>query len=309
MTGAPQNRFSLDMHVFSGRPLRHVQYQPTIRHPARLPCPSRFDPIVAPLSAVLSRTTAACLRATGLHGISPAQARCLTATVFIVSYWDDKGGYSKLLDSAKDRMSITRSIEIVPAIRRVKLLHVGCWEQLDLEFVPGLNIITEESSAWGKTTIFRAILQALLPSTQREYPLSVTHGFLNGTISIELMSPTISVRLGALEGVSPEPAMHESQGQFMLRLLRSHLDAAPPDAAILAEEEVTSVLDMSAFPEAVTLLNGSHCQVICQIAHNLNLKDFPAARVYTGSLDHANKPRMRLQQPGRGDALTRTPSP
>jgi hypothetical protein len=110
-------------------------------------------------------------------------------------------------------MNLTRSIEIVPALRRVELLHVGCWEQLNLEFVPGLNIITEakESPGWGKTTIFRAILQALLSSTRIEHPLSVTTGFLDGRISVEFMSPTVSVRLGALDGIQLEPERYESR--------------------------------------------------------------------------------------------------
>jgi hypothetical protein len=202
-------------------------------------------------------------------------------------------------------MSLTRSIEIVSALRRVELLHVGCWEQLNLEFVPGLNIITEESPAWGKTTIFRAILQALLSSTRMEHPLSVTTGFLDGRISVEFMSPTVSVRLGALNGVKSKPESHETNGQFMLRLLRSHLEAAIPGAAVLVEDEVTAALDTSQFATAVKVLNDSHCQVICLIPHRLNLKDFPGARVYVCSSDHANRSRMRLQQPGGGDAVNR----
>ncbi len=204
-------------------------------------------------------------------------------------------------------MSLMRSIEIVPALRRVELLHIGCWEQLNLEFVPGLNIITEESPAWGKTTIFRAILQALLSSTRIEHPLSVTTGFLDGKISIEFMSPAVSVRLGALDGVKSEPEPHETYGQFMLRLLHSHLEAAIPGASVLVEDEVTAALDRSQFATAVNLLNGSHCQVICLITHRLNLKDFPGARVYVCSSDQANKPRMRIQQPGRGNTINRMP--
>jgi hypothetical protein len=80
----------------------------------------------------------------------------------------------------------------------------------------------------------------------------------------------------------------------MLTLLRSHLEAAIPGAAVLVEDEVTAALDISQFATAVNLLNGSNCQVICQIAHRLNLKDFPGARVYICSSDQANKPRMRL---------------
>jgi hypothetical protein len=40
-------------------------------------------------------------------------------------------------------------IEIVPALKRLELTHVGCWEQLTLEFIPRLNILTELGSAWG----------------------------------------------------------------------------------------------------------------------------------------------------------------
>lgn len=203
-------------------------------------------------------------------------------------------------------MSLTRPIEIVPALRRVELLHVGYWEQLNLEFIPGLNIITGES-ACGKTTIFRAIFQALLSSTRIEHPLSVTSGFLDGRISVEFMSPTVSVRLGALDGVQSGPESHETYGQFMLRLLRSHLEAAIPGTAVLVENEVTAALGISQFPTAVKLLNDSHCQVICLSTHRLNLKDFPEARAYVCSSDQANKPRMRLQQLCGADAVIRMP--
>jgi DNA repair ATPase RecN len=53
-------------------------------------------------------------------------------------------------------------IETVPALKRIELHSVGCGESLSLEFLPDLNIITDEESAAGKSTIFRAILRSLM---------------------------------------------------------------------------------------------------------------------------------------------------
>jgi hypothetical protein len=44
-------------------------------------------------------------------------------------------------------LDASRRITVVPAIRRLELRHFGGWEELDLEFRPGLNIITGESPA------------------------------------------------------------------------------------------------------------------------------------------------------------------
>lgn len=83
---------------------------------------------------------------------------------------------------------MNRPIEIVPAIKRLNLRQVGCWEHLELDFLPGLNIIAEEVSAVGKSTIFRAILYSLNPTSHLECGLTPSFGAEQGSISIEFMS-------------------------------------------------------------------------------------------------------------------------
>jgi hypothetical protein len=194
-----------------------------------------------------------------------------------------------------------RAIEIVPAIKRVELRHVGCWQDLKLEFIPGLNIITEEGSAWGKTTIFEAILQSLIPTSQFTNPLSPTNGHEHGTISVELMSVTHNVELRSEHNALKPQHVQESRGQFMLRQLRSFLEAATPNTALLIEDEVTAILDSQLYVEAVEWLNSSHCQVICQIAHRLE-RSFPEARVYACYMQDQDKVGMKLQQLGGSNA-------
>jgi recombinational DNA repair ATPase RecF len=201
---------------------------------------------------------------------------------------------------------MNRTIEIVPAIKRIELHHVGCWEDLKLEFIPGINIITEEGAAWGKTTIFQAILKALIPMSpmaQLEHPTSPTMGFEHGTISVELMSATHKAELlshdKAFKSLKPQHAL-ESRGKFMLRQLRFYLKAVTPNTAILLEDEVLSSLDAEQYDKAARLLKSSHCQVICLIAHIFELKSLPEARVYACYMQEKNKVGMKLQQLGEG---------
>ena len=192
---------------------------------------------------------------------------------------------------------MNRPIEIVPAIKTLKLRQVGCWEHLDLEFLTGLNIITEEGSAWGKSTIFRAILYSLNSTSHLECGLTPTFGAEQGSISVEFMSPVHSTRL-RLTCDEPEHRYGESCGESMFRRLRALMAAATPTMALLIEEELTGIFDAYIYGRAVTLLSSSHCQVICQITHGLEVKSFPGARIYTCSMEKQGKVSMKLQQAG-----------
>lgn len=194
------------------------------------------------------------------------------------------------------------AIAIVPALKNLELQHVGCWDDLKLEFIPGLNIITEEGSTWGKTTIFKAILQSLIPMSQLAHPLSPTMGFEHGTISVEFMSVNHSVVLFSHDDAPQSPLTQESRGEFMLRRLSYWLNEATPNRALLIEDEVTAVLDLNQYTEAVKLINSSRCQVICQMAHRLELKSYPQARVYGCYMQEHDKVGIKLQQLGGGDA-------
>ena len=189
-------------------------------------------------------------------------------------------------------------IEIVPAIKRLELRQVGCWEHLDLEFLPGLNIITEEGSAVGKTTIFKAILHSIIPTMPLELRLTPTEGYEQGSISIEFMSLHHSVPL-RMPSVNYEASEAESPGQSMFRSLSTFLAAAPPTMALLIDEVVTARLDEYYYGEAVKFLNSAHCQVICQIPHRLKIENYPRARIIACLMETPDKVRVKLLQPGK----------
>ena len=66
----------------------------------------------------------------------------------------------------------------------------------------------------------------------------------------------------------------------MLDRLRLSLAAAPRGMAVVIPDDAMAVLDNQRFREAVNLINGATCQVICMIAHRFDPTDFPAARVH-----------------------------
>lgn len=185
-------------------------------------------------------------------------------------------------------------IEIVPALKRLELSHVGCWEDLKMEFIPNLNIITEEGSAWGKTTIFRAILQSLRDSLT-ETPLFPTNGFEKGAICVEFVSVIRNIELRSHHDDTSRRSTGELSSVSSLRQLRSSLKAAKQTTALLISDGVTAALDLLHYAEAIKLLNTSHCQVICQVAHRCELSSFPEARIFTIYMDEEGKARMKFQ--------------
>ena len=193
------------------------------------------------------------------------------------------------------------SIAIVPAIKSLKLHHVGCWEHVALEFLPGLNIITEEGSAWGKTTIFEAIMHALMPTALEHRP-PVTIGFEEGSISMEFMSTSHIVRLQSSTETLLREKM-EPRREYLLSQLKVRLNDATPNYALLIEDEVAACLDEPHYAEAVKLLNSARCQVIFQISHRLDCRSFPGARIYACYEHTRGKPGMKLLQAGGNEAL------
>lgn len=161
-------------------------------------------------------------------------------------------------------------IWIVPAIKRLSLTRIGCWNNLILDFIPSLNIITGMGGC-GKSTILRSICQAIHPWESGQYCLTPTHPFKAGRIGVEFFTQSVAVDIPVLNRILEEPPLNESHGQFMLTKLRSYLSKSPQGMAILIEDEVAAALDKPAYVEAVKGLNAAQCQVICLIAHRLRL--------------------------------------
>lgn len=190
-------------------------------------------------------------------------------------------------------------IELVPAVRRLGLSRVGCWDEMEMEFLPGLNVITEVGSAWGKSTILRSILQALSPMGGFLCPLTPSEGAAEGQIAVEFMYPSISHRLVTADvSTAPESAA-ATLGQRMLETLSSHLRFSQGGMGLLIDADITSPLDTPGYREAVRLLNEAPCQVICVIgAQRFDPGDFPSARVFACTWGIREKVGMEILQTG-----------
>jgi hypothetical protein len=190
-------------------------------------------------------------------------------------------------------------IELAPAVRRLGLSRVGCWEELEMEFLPGLNVITEIDSACGKSTILMSILQVLRPMGGFLYPLTPSEGAAEGRITVELMYPSISHRLATADVPTAPESDAASMGQRMLETLRTHLRLSQVGIGLLIDADITSPLDTPMYRESVRLLNEAPCQVICVIgSQRFNPGDFPSARVFACTRGSRETAGMEILQPG-----------
>lgn len=186
-------------------------------------------------------------------------------------------------------------IQIIPKIKTLTLANVGCWESLRLEFIPGVNIITEEDGGLGKSTILSAIMSQVRPRNDMGL---VAPRLVPGKsrITVELMSSGGTFLAGSRGAIPPQTG-EESHGQYVMRLLRSCLAMAEPDGAVIFDDEVFGALDDPHRSGAAKLLNVTLAQVICVIPHRLNPADFPDARIYACSWDRDKEvAKMRLLQ-------------
>jgi hypothetical protein len=185
-------------------------------------------------------------------------------------------------------------IQISPPIKKLQLKSIGCWDDLTLEFIPGLNIITENGSAVGKSTILRS----MVPASCFQTPLFSTTGTDEGRILIEYASRSALYRVPSKQAISKIPPKNLSMCAKILSQLRWYLDITPEYMAILIEDEFAARLDSEAYREAVDLLNGAQCQIVCIISHRLERNDFPDARIYACFSDDDGNARIMLQQSG-----------
>jgi len=190
-------------------------------------------------------------------------------------------------------------IELVPAVRRLGLSRVGCWDNLEMEFLPGLNVITEVGSARGKSTILRSILETIRPTVGFHCLLTPSEGAAEGRIAIEFMYPSISHRLVTTDVPTAPEGAAASVGQRMLETLRSHLLISQRGIGLLIDDDITSPLDAPGYREAVRLLNEATCQVICVIgSQRFDPGDFPIARVFACTRGSRDTAGMEILQTG-----------
>jgi len=187
-------------------------------------------------------------------------------------------------------------IQIVPAIKRMSLANVGCWQELNIDFIPTLNIITG-SDICGKSTILRSILHFVKPynSNQQFCPPSPR---TSGLISIDFVNKSVDPDTPPIRELPDEPSSTETYGEFMLSTLGSYIKENNKSMALLIEDIATASLTNSQYSKCVELLNSATCQVICIIKYRCLLSDFPGARIYNCHIDKNNNAHIKQTQSG-----------
>ena len=191
-------------------------------------------------------------------------------------------------------------VEILPTIKRVRLKRVGCWDALNMEFLPGLNIITDDARGFGKSTIFRAIIQALHPTGLKCFPVSPTNGHSAGEVSVELTTPIIGLRI-PVSGNNGSESVEVDRMKFLI--LR--LEAAQPGQAVLIESDAFEALSDDAFSEVAKYLNASSSQIICIMSRRLKPGQFQHARIFACYWNqNTNRAGVRLYQNGGSNVVS-----
>ena len=189
-------------------------------------------------------------------------------------------------------------IQIIPRIKSLELEAVGCWESLHMEFHHGVNVITGEPGALGKTTILKAILKGVWPSHD-DGRLAPHDGSDEDRIGIEFAPRRTVLRRKRDKRRLLWTASRESYGQRMLRLLGESIGSAGEGDALLFDEEILKALDPSGVAKAVGMLKASPAQIICVVPRRVDLGDLPEARVFVCSWDRErDRPEMIVRQAG-----------
>lgn len=195
-------------------------------------------------------------------------------------------------------MPINHPIQLVPAVKKISLSHGGYAKDVEMEFIPSLNIITGPRFVWGESVILRSILRTIFPSSFYPCPLSAEHYFNTGCISLELMHQSVTIDVSTLNRLSGKPSASDHYGQYMLSQLHSYINSAPHNMALLIEDEITCDMKESAYRLAVEWMSTAPCQVICVVGNRLVLADFPDARIFNCADDTDNNIRIEVVQQG-----------
>jgi hypothetical protein len=195
-------------------------------------------------------------------------------------------------------MPVHHPIQLVPAIKKITLSHGGYAKDVEMEFIPSLNIITGPGFVWGESIILRSILRTVFPSSFYPCPLSAERYFNTGCISLEFMYQSVTIDVPTLNRLSGKPSANDHYDQYMLSQLHSYINFAPHKMALLIEEESTCDMKDSAYRLAVEWMNTASCQIICVVGNRFSLPDFPDARVFSCTDDTDNNIRIEVMQQG-----------
>ena len=185
-------------------------------------------------------------------------------------------------------------IQIIPRVQSLELEAVGCWKSLHMDFIRGLNIITGDQESLGKTTVLSSIMSEIRPDNDMGlFAPPLVPG--KSRIAVQLMTSE-----GTSRGAIPPQTGEESQGQYVMRLLKSSLAMAEPDGAVLFDDEVLGRLDSPHYSEAVKWLNSTTAQVICVAPRWMDLDALPKARIFVCVWDkQRDQAGMRVRQQGQ----------
>ncbi len=196
-------------------------------------------------------------------------------------------------------MPIHHPLQLVPAIKKMVLRCGGYNKDVDMEFLPSLNIITGPVIVLGESMILRSILRTIFPSSFYPCPLSAEHYFNTGCVSLEFMYRSVAINISTLNRLSGKPAAGDHYGRYMLSQLHSYISHAQGNMALLIEEETTCDMTESAYRLAVEWICSAPFQIICVIGERFSLSDFPHARVFNCADDSNDDIHIEVLQQGK----------
>ena len=172
------------------------------------------------------------------------------------------------------------SINIIPAVRRLRLINVGPWADASIEFAPRINIIrNHDRGGCGKSFILRALV-----SSSHEY-LTARLGSNDGTVQVEYARPDFRYELPERLASDANDFASLSQGQKIMRLLHQVLRQAKPGCCVVMESDVFGCLDAENCARAVKMINQAGCQSIIVFPTSLKPAIFGSSRVFECSYD------------------------
>jgi len=171
-------------------------------------------------------------------------------------------------------------VNIVPEVRRLRLLNAGIWESASFDFSPRLNLI-RGWGATGKSTILRA----LLPSAS--VALTARFGAGRGELRVEYARTDFRYELTEMPETGDTASATLSTGENVFRSFGHTLDQAKSGSCLLTDEELFDSLDVQHCAQAVEMIHSAECQCIMVVPFALSPEQFRQCRVFGCAIDRA----------------------